>query len=179
MRKFLSLLLLLSNTTIFAQRAIKKEKIANYSTYIKGSKFEGCIFSEKYNGFFGSELNNKTKLTLTTSEIVEAEKLLLNDVWNKQNTVITDPFIRKHLDKYLRQYVGFINTNGQKIVFISFLWKKSMIDDEKLYRQFPKIQVHNWKNEWIIVNDGGNSYWEIKINLSSSLLFDFGENGVA
>lgn len=68
------------------------------------------------------------------------------------------------LEEYKRQYVPVINKNGEKEIWINC---------------FCNTWDMNWRKELIIVDDGGNCYFRLKINLTKNEYYDFMVNGVA
>jgi len=68
------------------------------------------------------------------------------------------------IEKYNRQYMPVINDKGEKEVWINCFcnsWEK------------------DWRKERIIVKDGGNCYFNLKINLGTKKYYDFMVNGNA
>jgi hypothetical protein len=65
---------------------------------------------------------------------------------------------------YRRQYICVINEKGQKEVFVNC---------------FCDSFDHDWKNEVIEVADGGNCYFNFKINLATRNQYEFSFNSVA
>jgi len=68
------------------------------------------------------------------------------------------------LDNYNRQYVPVINDKGEKEVWINC---------------FCETWDSDWKNEIIEVDDGGNCFFNLKINLTKEKYYDLMVNGVA
>jgi len=141
------------------------------NTVIKTNRFEGVIFSKEYIGLLNSA---EKKFTPSTNDIDLAEIILREGIKdinaNKPNQVDNCPVIHKRLNKYKRQYFGYFNKNGDKIIIMNCFW------DEK---RFYKEPINNqWKTEEKIVLDGCSYYWSIKVNLNKKTLFDFGVNGI-
>jgi len=68
------------------------------------------------------------------------------------------------LTRYKRQYVAVINSKGEKEVWVNCFcntWNK------------------NWKTNLIMVLDGGNCYFNLKINLSTGQYYELMVNGDA
>lgn len=68
------------------------------------------------------------------------------------------------LERYKRQYMAVINDKGEKEVWVNCFcdsWGK------------------NWRKERIIVKDGGNCYFNLKINIDTKKYYDFMVNGNA
>ena len=64
-------------------------------------------------------------------------------------------------DEYRRQYVAVINSEGEKEV-----WVNCFCSDDK-----------NWKTAKVDVDDGGNCYFNFKINIQHGKLYEFRVNG--
>jgi hypothetical protein len=69
-----------------------------------------------------------------------------------------------NLKKYKRQYIASINENGEKVV-----WVNCFCDNFDI----------KWKNDIVFVLDGGNCYFNLKINLTTKEYFEFMVNGEA
>ena len=68
------------------------------------------------------------------------------------------------LTNYKRQYIAVLNSKGEKEVWINCFchtWNK------------------NWRKELIDVNDGGNCYFNLKINLTTGQYYELMVNGDA
>ena len=75
---------------------------------------------------------------------------------------------RKTLKNYIRQYVGVLAENGNKVIFINFIHKKDEI-----------ISLEDIKKDLIYVLDGGTYYWRIHIDITSEKIINMEINGVA
>ena len=161
MRKF-SLLLTVLFVTIFhgfGQPNTNKIEAEHYKT----KKFDVTIFPANYIDMIPGE-----RFTPTKQDIDKAEVALNRDLktLNRQNLNQTStPVIHKKLRKYKRQYFGYIDKNGERILLINCFWDK---DSEK-----------NWLKERVRTLDGGSYYWDIKYNIDKDELFDLSINGYA
>jgi hypothetical protein len=68
------------------------------------------------------------------------------------------------LQKYKRQYVAVTNSDGHKMVWVNF---------------FCDSFHDNWRESIIMFSDGGNCYFELRINLTTKQCYDFRVNGDA
>lgn len=93
------------------------------------------------------------------------------------NQVGNCPIIHKNLKSYRRQYFGYIDGSGNKIIYATFNWDRYSLLDR--LRGTYKDESENWKKEREMVLDGCSFHWEIKINLDTKELFDLGVNGLA
>ncbi|MBS1753075.1 MAG: hypothetical protein JST34_03410 [Bacteroidetes bacterium] len=106
--------------------------------------------------------------TLTKSDIEKIERLMTDCIDKYNNKLSSDNKQYFSIDltkeKYKRQYVAVINKNGDKEVWINCL-----------------CQTHgnDWKTSIIMVDDGGNCYFNLKINLTKDKCYDLGVNGHA
>jgi len=67
-----------------------------------------------------------------------------------------------NLARHKRQYVAFINEEGEKEVWVNC---------------FCDMWGENWRKEIIQVDDGGNCYFNLKINLTTGKYYDLIANG--
>lgn len=122
---------------------------------------------------------NVRATTLTQSEVEETDILLKKciDNYNPEQQSQFDSISKTHpeynlkiqnfvidLSKYKRQYFPVVNSTGQKEVWINCFCN----DFEK-----------NWKNEMLIVADGGNCFFNLVINLTTNSYYRFIVNGDA
>jgi hypothetical protein len=161
MKKNLTLVLMAISLFGYGQVKTDSVKIDHYIS----SKFDCAIFpANTYDLTPG-----KKRFTPTRKEIEKAELALqgqLKSINLRRPNQSSSPVIDENLSKYLRQYFGYIDKSGNRILFINFLWKKEKEDDNR------------WLKERIMVNDGGSYYWNIKFNINSGKLFDLDVNGV-
>jgi len=136
-------------------------------SHIKEEGFEGYIFkSDSLNNFF---IEGKVKGFIPCkNEILFTEQLI-----NQQIVQLTKfhkygecPVIHKNLNNYYRQYVGYINEKGEKIIWIKLSLKKSRL-------------IEKVSKEIIFVDDGCSNYWNVKVNLTKHILFEILVNGSA
>ncbi|TJY66660.1 hypothetical protein FAZ19_07010 [Sphingobacterium alkalisoli] len=173
--------LILNSCALYQTKTLKGSSgdIDYENIYIRTSAYEGVIFSEHYlhmkNGL-------KEKFTPTLSDIELTEALLRNQLKGinikKINQGGSCPVIDKKLNKYKRQYFGYIDANGDKIISINCLWEKKGFHDftDKIFHKAPDDTT--WKTDEKNVLDGCSYYWTIKVNLTSKALFDLYVNGL-
>ena len=118
------------------------------------------------------ELIGGIRFTPTKEEVEKAENALRGDLKTinqqlvNQDGTNNNPIIHKNLNKYKRQYFGYINEDGERILQINALWRKSE-------------HSKNWLRNRVEVFDGGSHYWNVKFNLKTGELFDLSVNGNA
>ena len=134
------------------------------------------------NGIFANE---DKIIKLDKSEILECEKIL-KDYVNRYNLIGANKldsmkrFFRdvKHkniqlyekqlfidLKNYGRQYLGVLSRTMHKIVYLNCFDNPSEFN----YRQ----------KDWVIVLDGGNCFFQMKIDLTDKKVIEYSENGKA
>jgi len=117
---------------------------------------------------------------LTQTELIEIEKILKiaiekNNEKQKINLKIhneeypknkrTETGFELEFKGKKRQYVAVINEKGEKEVWVNFF-----CDD---------WESDNWKSDIMMVLDGGNCYFNLKVNLTNKSYSELGINGYA
>lgn len=103
---------------------------------------------------------NFKSATLNSEELKLLEVYLLNRIdqynkeWGSENI---------NLENYNRQYVAAINPTGEKIVFI---------------KCFCEAKAQNWKQILNEVDDGGNCFFSLNINLTRQIAEELNVNGI-
>ena len=147
------------------------EKPTNYSTVIENRKFKRVIFLKDGNCL--SCLKNKKRFSPTLNDIEKAEKILEGKIEAQNSPLVNQgfecPIIHRNLNNYRRQYFGYIEENGDKIIYITLNWDR--------LKDHHKGESESWKKEKEMVLDGCSYYWEIKTNLTGEFLFDLSING--
>lgn len=142
----------------------------NNVKHIKGCCFEGYIFPTTYIGSIPID-NGHERFTPEAKDIAKAEAILNKQISKLNSDLLNQtegcPIIHKKLKKYKRQYFGVITENGEKVIWINFIWSKD------------EIALRQWKKDVIIILDGCSFYWNIKVNLTKEKLFDLNVNGSA
>jgi hypothetical protein len=163
MKKKLTLLLMLFLLVkiCFGQTDTVLFKVDHYKT----KKFDVAIFHAYY-----YDLISGQRFTPTKSEIDKAENVLRSKLKGLNSQLInqsSSPIIHRKLNKYKRQYFGYIDKNGHRILLINCFWAKD--------KDFKEI----WLKARVIVLDGGSYYWNVKYNLDTGELFELDINGYA
>jgi hypothetical protein len=116
---------------------------------------------------------------LTNSEFEQIEIILKNAIliYNQEQSKLFESLKNKYpkanfekksffidLNQYYRQYLPVMNENGEKEIWINCFCNAMEID---------------WRENLIFVLDGGNCYFNLKINLSKQTYYDLIVNGDA
>ncbi len=119
---------------------------------------------------------NSIKVELNENDIIKAEKLVykcINEYNIKQEVVfnklhLKNPQVKREyfvidLRKYKQQFIVVMTPKGEKVVWINFFC----------------CQWSNWKKQLVSVKDGGNCFFNLKINLTKNKYYDLMVNGDA
>jgi hypothetical protein len=154
------------------------EKPTEYSEIIKRRQIVGAKFLE--NGDCLMCLQNVKRFTPSLEEIKNAENILRKNIRKTNSKKINQangcPIIHKNLNIYRRQYWGYYNEKNEKIIYVTFNKNKLKLIEK--IKGFRKDENDNWKKERESWFDGCSNHWEIKINLETNELFEFGVNGI-
>lgn len=141
---------------------------------LDSSSFTVLPFSQKSDYLFPKS---------TFAELTVEEVQLVNDLLNKavaeqnkaeekdfQKMVKLFPEAAQHrenyfidLTRYKRQFIAVLNAKGEKEVWANCFCNTSL----------------NWRKEEVVVYDGGNCYFNVKINLTEATWYDMMVNGEA
>ena len=127
--------------------------IANFNSQAQEIK-NGYIIEESKSAL-GVETISSQRFTPSQSDVDLAEKIVLDNKRNIKRLPIYKmqrPGVFCHYNKYFRQYVGFIDQSGNKIILINYIRDKQLIKKEDV-------------SEIISVLDGGNRFWYAVVNL--------------
>ena len=70
--------------------------------------------------------------------------------------------IDEHLEKYKRQYIGFINYDGDKVVWVNF------VRDSR----FDKLLIYEIPN----IKGGCSNFFSVKVNMDHRIVYDLEVN---
>jgi hypothetical protein len=157
----------------------KTENRAEQSNSIKTSVDSSIISILPYDTTLYWIFKDCNKTELSTLELEDIENIIMkcideyNSEQEKQFTEINNvhpeyKFEKKDfiidLKRYKRQYIAVTNKIGEKEVWINF---------------FCETMKMNWKEDIVVVMDGGNCFFNLKINMTTKKYFDLTVNGAA
>ncbi|MEK6480609.1 hypothetical protein WJR50_23900 [Catalinimonas sp. 4WD22] len=135
--------------------------------HFESENFDCAIFPKEYADFI-----DEKRFTPTRSEIELAEEALRSDLKKINRKLVNqdgtkyNPIIHQNLKKYKRQYFGYLDEDGNRILLINAFWREDK-------------SSNNWLGERVLVFDGGSYYWNIKYNIDKHKLFGLQVNGNA
>lgn len=126
-------------------------------------KEKGVVFNEDY--VVGVEMRNfKFRYTPTKDDIVKAEKIFDQKHNETQKATVDTKIFFCH---WVRQYVGFIDTNGDKNILMQ------LIDNTKA-RRINRLLGKNWETVFTIMLSDSfyNVSKRVRINIDTSEISD-------
>lgn len=134
-------------------------------TLINTSTFAVISFDPSRNFPFDKKCK---QAELTNNEIESIDSVLKKCIADYNSSFQGDSNASFKIDlikgNYRRQYVPILNGKGEKEVWVNCLC--SILDDD-------------WKKNILIVDDGGNCFFNLKINLVTGKCYEFRVNGLA
>ncbi|NIG53540.1 hypothetical protein [Chitinophaga sp. Cy-1792] len=153
MKKCLVLILLFVSNCVLGQAGHIKEP--DYEGYIFPASFkkvEKWVFEEA-----------RGRFTPTPAEIAIVERIVKLQLEEEEKTSSYKLHICAHLKMYKRQYVGFFDKSGHKVIWVNALLSNY---------PFPL------SSQIIEVDDGGESFWQMLIDLKEKKGFGFSINSL-
>lgn len=163
-------------TTIDTFQTSDKSKIG-----VKSNKLRGTIFTTSYQAekllLTGADSINS--FTPTQKEITFAERILRKQIKEANKSHLNQfgkrQYIDRNLNKYFRQYVGFINNKGERIIHINLHWDRFTLTDRMKGYWDNRL---DYLSDYSITLDGGSRYWSVNVNLTKEQLYGLSVNGV-
>jgi hypothetical protein len=114
--------------------------------------------------FYGELDNSNVPSTLTQDDLSALEKIFLQSIVEHDSSLNGKKAFYIDLDhwNYRRQYICYLNKEGEKIVYANC---------------FCATFNPDWHKFMVIVDDGGKCFFSVKINLTTGKYFDFFVNG--
>jgi hypothetical protein len=149
---------------------------------VKSNKLRGTIYKSSYPAekIYTEFEDTLKRFTPTGNEITLVENILRSQLKHADKATPDNPInqqsIDKNLNKYFRQYVGFINNEGDKIIHINLYWEKyPLFDRWRGYDPLSKIYTSDFE----MILDGGYHYWNVNVDLTKSIVERPTINGIS
>jgi len=109
---------------------------------------------------------NAKPLDLSEKDLQTVDNILSDCIKIHNSRQDTTKQFSEYIDlkKYKRQYIPFVNSKGEKKVYINCFCKSDW-------------GVANWKKSLVRVYDGGSCFFQVIINLTTFEYENFGTNG--
>lgn len=136
------------------------------SFYIKRKTYQGVLMSDSSAVY--SLPKNCERFIPDIKDIELIEQSLYHSIDNISRNEQHQQFyykdkISNHLIEYNRQYYGYINSDGQKVIFINLF----------------KLPIGKHTDDELIVMDGCDSFFQIRFNIDTQQFFGLLVNGCA
>lgn len=155
-----------SSCRFFSEKRAKETQVelwkerTNSPVHVQQPVFEGYVYPK---GFKAAALY-PGRFTPEAADIILAEKVLSRQlkILNESSFTATwhPAVVHEELPAYVRQYVGYINDRGEKIIWINCAYEPDMQQRKRYGKGIIKMR------------DGGYAYWNAKVSLSKGKLFD-------
>ncbi len=149
----------------FGQNVITIDTLANGNIHIVTNGYECVIFSINNDSYHVGP--SETKWMPTVEEVISCDNIIQNYINKKERkkaiVLGNSPVIHENYNKYVRQYMGYVNKRGKKILAVKFIWK----DEVEKHEEFQ------WLNQRVDVIGGGTYFWQIEVNLRCKKCFNF------
>jgi len=148
-------LVILSFFVVFSTGKLFSQNSKDFAFDVNNNTIKGVLI----------ELKDKKLFTPNKLEIQIARKqeILYLDSLEKVNK---KKLFRHKENQYLRQYLGYYNARGEKVILIN-AFCETTYSKEELTRT------------WVIVLDGGECFYQIEVNLNTKKCSKFSVNGDA
>jgi hypothetical protein len=154
-----------SNTALKVEKdSIEKEKLKY--TVINDS-LETKWISDDYKRFW---IPTQAQIDIVDSITIRAIKINYKDYYRHLKP--------DSLKNFYRQYVCYIDSIGDSIVYLNaicYVGYDLVFDKNNNVTQ----KKFDWQHHLMIVDDGGDCFWSIYINLTKKKYFSFSVNGMA
>ena len=116
----------------------------------------------------------KEKFTPSIDDVRAAEKILNNNIpkWAKTQYENNSacPVIYSNMHKYCKQYVGYFNSEGEKIIYLNAFYNEPPFNESDQMIFFSEALIRG--------QDGCSNYWSVEINLNTNELMTFMVNSI-
>ncbi len=122
------------------------------------------IDANNFNGYWNPTVNDYRKIEVVLETAINTDKQDYIEKLTSENSKF-----------YYRQYLFYLDKNNDSIAYINALCGllKAPYDSSGVIVN----KTMDWKNKFITVNDGGDCYWSIRINMSKDNYSNFLVNG--
>ncbi len=131
-----------------------------------GSNYHGFAFHKDWDVDVSIK-DEQGRFTPTDADIAMAEKIMQKKLAYLNRDHINQegrcPVIDEYLNKYTRQYVGFMDEHGFRVIWMNFVW------DDKLEKLMG--------NDIVLAEGGCGHFWHLSVNLDTEKAYNLEVNG--
>ena len=126
---------------------------------IDTSQYAVVKYDDRYQIF-----HNAMPASISTEEIDTVLNLLKDGISKYNNSTKKNDLMIRNMHQYKIQLVPVLNIRGEKEIWVNGLCE---------------VSGNSWKHQIIYVLDGGNCYFNAKINLTTKKVYEIGIHGFA
>jgi hypothetical protein len=161
------------------QSEAKLFTVDNSKIGVKYKRTRGTIFNDMYPFYLvfpGDNIDSTKRWTPDKEDIELAEQILKAKIKKINHNYPRDygPRVSKRRNSYFRQYVGYTNEKGHRIIHVNCSWDRRSLINKMLGDDYRL----KFNSEYSIAMDGGSYYWQVEINLEEKTIYGFGVHGV-
>ncbi|MGC1631105.1 MAG: hypothetical protein WA749_03230 [Gelidibacter sp.] len=112
---------------------------------------------------------NKSEINFTEKFILEIIKKHKEDYGVKE--------IYANFNDYYYQFIPYLDENNRKIIYVNSFCKDFI---QNPFQDLTSEEIEKeieWKSHFFDVNDGGNCFWKVQVDVEKKDYFDFSVNG--
>jgi hypothetical protein len=98
---------------------------------------------------------------------IETGERLLKECFDKESSGTANPFSGRKLEDYNRQFIGAVIEGGNRVILVNCFCRS----EEKTLKE--------WKEKMVLVADGGNCFFYLKVNIDTGRYYGLMVNGNA
>jgi len=133
---------------------------------VRTSSFEGVIFTQQNAELLNRILGDNTisaYWTPSQADVIALESGLNNYLQSVATRFPQGPPSEERLSEYHRQYLGIIE-EGRRVIYANY---------------FCEDGNQDWENQFVMVQDGGICFFQLKFEVGTSRYYDLQINGEA
>ena len=120
--------------------------------------------------------NSYTFFEPTKDDFIEIDEIIEKGIEKGKFDFLKEPELTI-IKKYYRQYICYTDEKNQRIIRINAFCRNLQTPIEVNGK--TGWEPFDWRNNLVVVNDGGKCYWTAIINLSTKEFIDITVNGEA
>lgn len=161
--------------------------ICGYSCSINNSKQENDLINEfndnklavVYDTSYIRYLHKDAHFwTPANEDLIQLDSILLLAIKDGKFDFYKELQMEK-IKKNYRQLLCYYNEHNERIIFMNSFCGIPSGQIKELNDSIVIVEKFDWQHHIIEVDDGGACFWQIKINLTKKLYYDFSVNGNA
>lgn len=154
--------------------------LANEEKGLELTDHEVVLLESEYNQFLKSYYNYDSWKP-NQNDIVKAREIVIQAINSGSFNMFKVPVEEYILSNYFFQYIPYIDENGERNIYVNAFCETAETNAEMIIYDVDTLApIHiDWKDQLIIVSDGGACYWSVEINLDNEFYIDLMINGNA